>query len=503
MKKYIIAGKRLHLKGLIKRCTAWVLVFVVLVSSCIDSIILNAEAAWEWGPDQFIYPMDDLHKKDDLKPSWAFEGGLNVFKDTGYDYVPDCEVNLYHSGWTGTDECEVILSQCYQTFLAWGMCREGAVAVCGNIANESGGDPTAFGGGFSVKWEDERVLDSSKSKCLGFRTMGQGGEGVDFGMGLIEFTANVWIIPVFYIAAHEGKEWTDLGCQLLCLSYDFGPRCQSETVDPKTSKQFKPFYDESDNARSLIGLGGWGNYTGDTGDYMGDLNADGANGKIARCTLSYMANCEVPAVGLSHADRRIESAQRFYKEWEDLEPCDYSNGGTSSRKKKSDAKTSGVGAVVNQWQLEGMPKRSGLVRKIYTPSEPDRENLNISELYNLSQISSNIKESREFMIWDTIRVLIVFLGMVLMVYTMLLVLAMLIDIWNNFFDFSLVHIITFGKVKYTKDPEAFLQSHEYTSTKKLVVAVIVMFVLSCVIISGGVVPVIFRMLYKVHGLFAV
>lgn len=477
-----------------KRLVALAIVVLFVMSVMSNSFIMEAYA---WGPDNFKYPMDDLSYPDDLVPHWEWKNNLNNFVDTGYDYVPDCEVNLYHNGYTGTAECDEILAKCYQTFLAWGMCPEGAVAVCGNIANESGGDPTAFGGGFASTWDDERVLDSS-GNCLGFRTMGQGVEGADFGMGLIEFTANSWILPVFYIAAHEHKEWTDLGCQLLCLSYDYGPRNQEDTPASE-QKLFKPFYDEKDDGKSLIGYGNWGLYSHAAGSFSGDLTADGENGKIARLTMAYMANCEVPGYDCSHLDRRIQTAQEKFQEWKDLEPCDYSEGETSTlTKKKVGSESRGI---VSEWELEGMPVKSGLVVKISVPGAADRKFLSVNEAYNVSMIGSNIQDAKSIKILQTIRMSMAFVGLVLITYGILLFLCMLFDMWNNFFDFGLVGIVTLGGVNYSPDSNVLQDGKNITSTKKMVVIIGVLIVLGCLIVSGTLFPFIIKFAYRIINTF--
>ena len=477
-----------------KRLVSFIFTILFLVAVLSNIFTISASA---WGPDKFVYPMDDLSYPDYLVPSWEWKDGLNVFKDTGYDFVPKCEVNVYHNGYTGTSECDEILAKCYQTFLAWGMCPEGAVAVCGNIANESGGDPTAFGGGFAVNWEDERVLDGS-GNYKGFKTMGQGGESVDFGMGLIEFTANVWIEPVFYIAAHEHKEWTDLGCQLLCLSYDYGPRNQEETP-PQDTTLFKPFYDEDDDAKSLIGFGQWNNYTGDAGSYYGDLSADSENGKIARLTLAYMANCEVPAVGLSHLDRRIQTAQEKFQEWKDLEPVDYSNGGAEiGSKKSSGGESDGSYVLVDEWDLTGMPAKSGLVSDVAIPNAVTFENLSVTEQYNVVNIKDSIELRESFELWDLARVAVVYLGLLLMVYSLLLIMALVFDKTNNFIEFSLIGLLSFGGIKYSRVADTIDENGvRMLGTKRIVASCLIVFLAGCLLVSGGIFPIVMKFVAKV------
>jgi len=412
-------------------CT--LIVSTILLSS-VGLCNLTVSAYSDWNPNKAIpsisYPISDLSISDDLIPSVSqTSDGLIYFDGTGCDFSKDVNVNNLHrdSEWnfiSDKEGCDEVIKKCYQTFRAWGMTKEGAAAFCGNIAGESGGDPSTFGGSWSVKWEDDRVLDSS-GNYKGFNHCGglEYGKG-DFGFGLIGFTVHDLMKLVFYIAGHEGKDFIDLDVQLLALSYLYGPR-SSVFEDVKTSKMFQPFYDENDDGMNLIGYWNWDSYITD------DLSGSSSEDKVKRLTAAFMCNIEVCAWDGSSG--RSSKAIEYYNAFKDLEPYDYGENSVGVHKNGGSSDSNGIvslNTIVSEWDLTGMPSQSGLVSDLNIPGLADTEMLErdftVKQRYSIYEINKSIELKNEFDAWTKARVVIVFIGLLFMVYAILLALALML-----------------------------------------------------------------------------
>lgn len=453
-----------------------------------------------WGIGDIEYPLDDVSNPDNLVPSVNTSNGYAKFEGTGYDFEADVETNLYYNN---EEDYTEILAKCYQTFLAWGITPEGSAAICGNISCESGGDPTAFGPNWQYAWSDARMLDSS-GNYMGFKYLDpySGADDRDFGMGLIQFTSSDWLQLVFYIAGHEDKPWTDLSVQLTALSYSYGP-LNSDDPKPEESELFKPFYSDEDDGTSLMGYRNWSLYDLTPLVSGGDLMKDDEKKKIAILTVAYMANVEVCGYSssVSHVRGRIDNAYLYYDMFKDLPPCDYSTGdGDSSYRNYSD--TSDLSTIIEEWQLTGMPSKSGLVSDITVPTLPDASNLSISDSYNISQIGQSISLSKQYDAWTLVRVWIVFAGLMIIVYALLLGLCVLFDTWNNIINISLVKVISFGKIQYSYDKDILSDSDNHTSGKRMIFIIATLLIVGCLLISGGVLPKVLQFVYNISSSFS-
>lgn len=83
-----------------------------------------------------------------------------------------------------------------------------------------------------------------------------------------------------------------------------------------------------------------------------------------------------------------------------------------------------------------------------------------------------------------IRVLVAWVGMILMLYAVLLLLAYLFDRSNNFFSISLVGLMTMGHIKYTDYHDSYDSSSSAT-LKKVLTSSIILIIVASVLISGS------------------
>ena len=176
------------------------------------------------------------------------------------------------------------------------------------------------------------------------------------------------------------------------------------------------------------------------------------------------------------------------------------------KKKNKDVNTASDGEeirILKQWELPGMPRESVLTADVALPELVDRSNLTAVELNTVTQVKDDIKLRNSFNVWTDVRVAFVFFGLLLIVYSFIMVLALLFDMVNNFFNFSLVNFITLGSVHYSRAIETPLEEGRYVGAKRVVVTICVLFAVGCLLVSGGVLPPLLRLIYRVYSKFMV
>lgn len=114
--------------------------------------------------------------------------------------------------------------------------------------------------------------------------------------------------------------------------------------------------------------------------------------------------------------------------------------------------------LIAEYELEGMPTVEGL------PMQEDvemskREDLSLTEQINLGQIAL-AKSNDKIVLSEALSYILMFLGIVLILYSVLLLIALILDYVNAFVDLSLLSLLTFGRYR--------LVSREYFEENKLV-----------------------------------
>lgn len=401
-----------------------------------------------------------------LTPIWGLTASeIAEYKGT-YDYkAPHDILNPMSSNFStiATEEYrEGILKTCYQVFIGWGMTPEGAAGVCANISMESGGIP-------NICWG----MGNTKTASYTWDDYVKGYDG-DVGFGLFEFTAKGVVFEVWDTAASLGVQWTDLGAQLSYVKKKFGP-------------DGKPSIEEM-----------WG---------IDDTWADKfyKSGYTATKQAEFFCRgFERPADLETACAKRGTKAEELLTKWKNLPPIDLDsiignpNGGNT-------VDLNAVGGLVDEWDLTGMPKKSGLIENAVIPTLPDYSNLTAKEQYSIGAIRNNLEAASAFDAWNIARQVLVFIGLVLVTYTILLVLAMIFDTVNVFFDFSLVRVLSFGRLNYCPDLSSMdatmVKQGKLIGKKKLIITLIVFFAIACLFIAGGVLPVVLKAVYWVMGKF--
>lgn len=402
-----------------------------------------------------------------------------VYRNTGYDFSKEFPVQeIYNQG----EEAQMSnLKKMYQTFISWGMTREGASAICGNIMLESNADPSR------IKWDWNNWSDL-------FHDCGNGewGMGASEGIGIIQFTDPSWIYALACLAATKGVTIADLGVQLLVLNYADGPMYNElYGKDIKKDECMQYFYIDLDS--TILGLL-------DTAITLSPYSVSyDKNNKVDVLTAYYMITQERPSYENHHLESRIDYARQVYEQCKDLEGVDYSEANAkvsdSDKKKTDDAKVSI--RIKNEWELKGMPKKSSLTDDYNKVTTATRSDLTTKEAVNIVDIGNNIQQSKQIDMLSTARTALVFFGLVLMIYAILLSLALLFDNINSFIDISLISVLTLGILHYSKDEYIAEEGVKYIGTKRMIVLISVIFIFAGALISGGILPTVYKGIYSI------
>lgn len=135
-------------------------------------------------------------------------------------------------------------------------------------------------------------------------------------------------------------------------------------------------------------------------------------------------------------------------------------------------------------QLRGMEKlKKYLLENQVELSVPDYEDLSQKEKNAIESIKTDI-ELRSYDFVDYIRIFILFVGLLIVLYGILLGIAALFDRTNIFFDFSLVSILTLHRLIYVTDISDVSDTSKFVTTKGIIKHIFVIELVGFIIVSG-------------------
>ena len=176
------------------------------------------------------------------------------------------------------------------------------------------------------------------------------------------------------------------------------------------------------------------------------------------------------------------------------------NGAKTSTEEERNAPVVVNGQVVTEWELKGMSIPSGLVRDQDTGRLVPASAEDLELMYKLNM--ANIKESvdaRNTSVEETVRVIVVVIGMILMVYGLLLVLAFFFDRFNTIIDISLLGVFTVGKMKPVEKDVPIdyeMKKAGYVTGVTLFVRVMAIELIGGLLVSGLMVRLVFKIIYS-------
>lgn len=353
-----------------------------------------------------------------------------------YDLTAPHKVNA-HLEESGYEE--KVMKAFYQQLLAWGCTEEGACAVLGNCYRESSGYNDLTQG--QIGWDDFEYGET--------------------GLGLLQWTYYTRQDMLFDTAAEAGKQWTDMAVQLNTF--------KKEWVDGDGIKNFKTSHDLS----ALVN------------EFCDNYENPDNNGEEYGIRYNYALEWQEKVKGLEA------------KEYDGV-LSDSSSDGSSSGDKNVELS----GGIISEWELTGMPAKSGLTADAVNLSfvSKDSEGLTAENRKDIAEIGTTIADTKTINAWVTVRVIIVFVGLLMFTYALMLLLALLFDKFNTIIDISLIGVLTLGMIKFSDDKYASNGEEDVirtTDTKRMIILIVVMVLIGGVFVSGGVIPAVVRAIYRV------
>ena len=154
---------------------------------------------------------------------------------------------------------------------------------------------------------------------------------------------------------------------------------------------------------------------------------------------------------------------------------------------------------VKEKDLIGMPEQSKLLTDQVKIELASRDKLDLGEQYSVSKVGDSLYGSSQVTLLNKARVTVVFVGLLLVFYSVLLFAGYMFDRTNRFFDFSMVGLFTLGSVIYSDD-ENVSHMRGYVSTGKLFFLIIVVLCVGMLLVFGGVFSVMSEVLYRIVGM---
>ena len=161
-------------------------------------------------------------------------------------------------------------------------------------------------------------------------------------------------------------------------------------------------------------------------------------------------------------------------------------GGSDDEDENTDS--TGNSILPEEFELVGMSKfESSIADNAQAVEMAQKGDLNIKEQHSLSNIGYDLSIQKRALSIDNARIAVVFIGICLIFYGVLLGLCTLFDRMNNFIDISLVKIVSFGLLTYSEEDHT-KGKKGYANSGRIVFVISVVTIVGCLLVSGGVLP---------------
>lgn len=152
-------------------------------------------------------------------------------------------------------------------------------------------------------------------------------------------------------------------------------------------------------------------------------------------------------------------------------------------------------SLILEKDLVGMPQKSNLKENCKPPVLiKDASGLSQSEKLSLQAIK-DAEDAEDFTVYRVLNITLIVTGIVIVVYSLLLIMGLLFDRVNSFINISLVSVFTLGRLKVVGSSEDLtpeLSKEGYILSKTLIIRVMMLLLFGCFLVSG----VIPTMVYK-------
>lgn len=186
----------------------------------------------------------------------------------------------------------------------------------------------------------------------------------------------------------------------------------------------------------------------------------------------------------------------------DLGNVTFARGETSSTSMGSSSLSLTGGSLVDEWSLVGMPARNDMTVDQARIILMGRDGLTLNENELIAALGNNMVLMEQTRLLDVIRTVIIFAGLICLLYGLLIFAAMVFDKANTFIDFSMISLLTFGKMRYDPFDETLGKLPKgYVSTKKLAMMGVIVLIVGMTLVSGGTFRFIGNVLFKITEYF--
>lgn len=374
---------------------------------------------------------------------------VNAYDDHGYDLDAPHEVNV------GLGDQNVIKEnqqKIFSAFVKLGYSKETTAGIMGNLASESGCIPSRVQG--NLPWGGSSQFWSNS-----------------IGYGLIQWTDYGRKGLLLQRSVDKGVQWTDLDMQI-------------EEIDA----EFQGYFGNSPFSFSKYGF-----------NTIDEFKA-GGNGsseeKIAKVCECMMVLFERPYdTSPTAINKRVETAKTLYNELKDINVDSDSD---------SNSETVEVEGILSEWELVGMPGKPSYIENQENIGFATLDDFSTTEKQGLYETRDLIYSMNQFTLTDYIRIAILFLGLCMITYAILLGVGLMFDKSNIFFDFSMVGLLTLKRWKYAEEGENSISSDgsRLVTSKKVLKSVFILLVVGFVIVSGSIFNIVQNLLFYFGNMFS-
>ena len=155
-------------------------------------------------------------------------------------------------------------------------------------------------------------------------------------------------------------------------------------------------------------------------------------------------------------------------------------------------------AITLESDLTGLPAGSTLSEDANHLTSVDDSGLTAEERYNTHKITSLTEARKTADVWDFVRRVLVFIGLLILSYVLVLIMAYLFDRVNTVFDIRFVTLFSLGALSVGDKDQIRSMDSEGTkikgllSERKFVGVCVVLFVVGALLVSGGVLPFVMK-----------
>ena len=191
--------------------------------------------------------------------------------------------------------------------------------------------------------------------------------------------------------------------------------------------------------------------------------------------------------------KRLNYANQSYSKFTGTPISDIDTGNSGS----TSGGNSSLITIIAEKDLVGMPKYEGIASDIVARPLPDGDSLSTSEKVSVSEIRNSIIERHKWSAWDTARVGVVFIGLVLLVFGVLLGVSYLFDKVNTIVEISLVSVVSLGTLRFTHEEGVLGQG--YVNKDNILKIEFIIFCVGFFLISGALFNWLIDIIYFINN----